>query len=94
MTDARGRWKAYFVSVGPPGPARGESHDRPTTARGHRHADAPYVLTVSEVVGAAGSDASTGLCVVEAEIRLTSEGPNEIAAEKPPSSCARPTPSR
>ncbi|MBW9209023.1 hypothetical protein KV100_05085 [Mumia sp. zg.B21] len=54
----------------------------------------PYVLTVSEVVGAAGSDASTGLSVVEAEIRLTSEGPNEIAAEKPPSSCARPTPSR
>ncbi|MBW9213634.1 hypothetical protein KV102_02155 [Mumia sp. zg.B53] len=52
------------------------------------------MLTVSEVVGAAGSDASTGLCVVEAEIRLTSEGPNEIAAEKPPSSCARPTPSR
>jgi len=45
----------------------------------------PYVLTVGEVVEAAGSDASSGLSVVEAEIRLTSEGPNEIAAEKPPS---------
>ena len=45
----------------------------------------PYVLTVSEVAAAAGSDATAGLTVVEAEIRLTSEGPNEIAAEKPPS---------
>ena len=45
----------------------------------------PYVLTAEEVVAAAGSDAVSGLARAEAASRLTSYGPNEIAAEKPPS---------
>ena len=45
----------------------------------------PYVLGAEEVVAAAGSDAVSGLTGAEAASRLSSYGPNEIAAEKPPS---------
>lgn len=45
----------------------------------------PYSLGADEVVTAAGSDATAGLSGSEAASRLSSYGPNEIAAEKPPS---------
>ena len=45
----------------------------------------PYALAADEVVAAAGSDAASGLAEAEAARRLSSYGPNEIAAEKPPS---------
>ncbi len=45
----------------------------------------PYVLTAEEVVAATSSDAVSGLTGAEAASRLTAYGPNEIAAEKPPS---------
>jgi Ca2+-transporting ATPase len=45
----------------------------------------PHALTADEVVAAAGSDAVSGLASAEAASRLSSYGPNEIAAEKPPS---------
>ena len=45
----------------------------------------PYLLTAEEVVAAIGSDAVSGLTGAEAASRLTAYGPNEIAAEKPPS---------
>ena len=38
-----------------------------------------------EVVAAAGSDADSGLSGAEAAQRLASYGPNEVAAEEPPS---------
>ncbi|HET6986389.1 MAG TPA: cation-transporting P-type ATPase [Kribbella sp.] len=44
-----------------------------------------YSLRTDEVVAAAGSDAVRGLSGTEAASRLSSHGPNEIAAEKPPS---------
>ncbi|TCN44125.1 Ca2+-transporting ATPase [Kribbella orskensis] len=44
-----------------------------------------YSLATDEVVAAAGSDAVSGLSGTEAASRLSSYGPNEIAAEKPPS---------
>ncbi len=44
-----------------------------------------YAMRTDEVVAAAGSDAVTGLSGTEAASRLSSYGPNEIAAEKPPS---------
>ncbi|MFI5694747.1 cation-translocating P-type ATPase [Kribbella sp. NPDC051586] len=46
---------------------------------------APYTLAAGMVVAAAGSDADEGLAGAEATNRLSSYGPNEIAAEKPPS---------
>ncbi|MEV0788948.1 cation-translocating P-type ATPase [Kribbella sp. NPDC050459] len=46
---------------------------------------APYALTPDAVVAAAGSDAGSGLSAAEAAQRLSSYGPNEIPAEKPPS---------
>ena len=45
----------------------------------------PYVLTAEDVVAATSSDAASGLTGAEAASRLTAYGPNEIAAEKPPS---------
>ncbi|MEU4288618.1 cation-translocating P-type ATPase [Kribbella sp. NPDC026596] len=45
----------------------------------------PYSLGTDEAVAAAGSDAVAGLTGTEAASRLASYGPNEIAAEKPPS---------
>ncbi|WP_328526520.1 cation-translocating P-type ATPase [Kribbella sp. NBC_00359] len=48
----------------------------------------PYVLSVDEVVAAAGSDAVSGLTGSEAGSRLSTYGANEIAAEKPPSAWA------
>jgi Ca2+-transporting ATPase len=48
----------------------------------------PYALTAEEVLAAAGSDAVAGLAGSEATSRLSSYGPNEIAAEKPPSAWA------
>lgn len=44
----------------------------------------PYVRTVEQVVASAGTDATRGLSAAEARARLLSHGPNEIAAEKPP----------
>ncbi|MET9316115.1 cation-translocating P-type ATPase [Kribbella sp. NPDC003505] len=46
---------------------------------------APYALTPDAVVLAAGSDTGSGLSAAEAARRLSSYGPNEIPAEKPPS---------
>lgn len=46
---------------------------------------APYALAAGAVVAAAGSDSSSGLSATEAAARLSSYGPNEIPAEKPPS---------
>jgi Ca2+-transporting ATPase len=48
----------------------------------------PYTYDAGEVVSAAGSDASSGLTVAEAETRLSTVGPNEITSEKPPSTWA------
>ncbi|MFC6149691.1 MULTISPECIES: cation-translocating P-type ATPase [Mumia] len=48
----------------------------------------PYALTAEEAVAAGGSDASTGLTAAEAAARLASYGPNQIAAEKPPTAWA------
>ena len=48
----------------------------------------PFASTVDEVLGGAGSDAASGLTATEAASRLASHGPNEIAAEKPPSAWA------
>ena len=45
----------------------------------------PYALAAADVVAGAGSDAASGLTASEAASRLASHGPNEIAAEKPPS---------
>ena len=45
----------------------------------------PYALAADEVVAAAGSDAGGGLSGAEAAQRLASYGPNEVAAEEPPS---------
>src|SRR6476620_1037240 len=45
----------------------------------------PYLLRAEEVVAATSSDAVSGLAAAEAASRLTAYGPNEIAAEKPPS---------
>ena len=45
----------------------------------------PFALSADEVVTAAGSDADSGLTGAEAASRLSTVGPNEIAAEKPPS---------
>ena len=44
----------------------------------------PFVLTVDEVLSAAGSDAGAGLTSADAASRLSTHGPNEIYAEKPP----------
>ncbi|MFI6676194.1 cation-translocating P-type ATPase [Kribbella sp. NPDC050470] len=46
---------------------------------------APYSLAAEAVVAAAGSDTGSGLSATEAAARLSSYGPNEIPAEKPPS---------
>ncbi|MET9270650.1 cation-translocating P-type ATPase [Kribbella sp. NPDC003557] len=46
---------------------------------------APYALAADAVVAAAGSDTGAGLSAAEAAQRLSSYGPNEIPAEKPPS---------
>ncbi|MEV6272216.1 cation-translocating P-type ATPase [Kribbella sp. NPDC051936] len=46
---------------------------------------APYALPPDAVVAAAGSDTGSGLSATEAAQRLSSYGPNEIPAEKPPS---------
>jgi len=46
---------------------------------------APYALAPDAVVAAAGSDTGSGLSAAEAARRLSSYGPNEIPAEKPPS---------
>ena len=48
----------------------------------------PYALPAADVVAAAGSDAASGLTEDEAASRLATYGPNEIAAEKPPSGWA------
>src|SRR6478672_8455265 len=45
----------------------------------------PYLLRAEEVVAATSSDAVSGLAAAEAASRLTAYGPNEIAAERPPS---------
>ena len=45
----------------------------------------PYCVSADEVLAGAGSDAESGLTRSEASSRLTSYGPNVIAAEKPPS---------
>ncbi len=45
----------------------------------------PYALPAEDVVAAAGSDTIIGLSATEAAGRLSTHGPNEIAAEKPPS---------
>jgi len=45
----------------------------------------PFALDADEVVAAAGSDADSGLSGTLAASRLTTFGPNAIAAEKPPS---------
>src|SRR5690349_10456170 len=45
----------------------------------------PYALAAEAVVAAAGSDADAGLAGAEATSRLSTYGPNQIAAEKPPS---------
>ncbi len=45
----------------------------------------PYALDAANVVAAAGSNVDSGLAGAEAASRLSSYGPNEIAAEKPPS---------
>jgi P-type Ca2+ transporter type 2C len=56
------------------------------TASSSTGTDGPaYSLTADEVVAAARSDAVAGLSGTEAANRLTTYGPNEIAAEKPPS---------
>ncbi|MFD1828004.1 cation-transporting P-type ATPase [Mumia zhuanghuii] len=67
-------WEQDFTDIGCIPPAAPETQTP------------PYVLSADKVVDAAGSDATTGLSVVEAELRLASYGPNEIAAEKPSSS--------
>ena len=45
----------------------------------------PFALDVADVLAAAGSNVDSGLAGAEAASRLSSYGPNEIAAEKPPS---------
>jgi Ca2+-transporting ATPase len=42
-----------------------------------------YQRTVQDVVGALGSDASSGLTAADARARLARDGPNELAAERP-----------
>lgn len=44
-----------------------------------------YALDAADVVSSVGSDAASGLTAVEAAVRLTTYGPNQITAEKPPS---------
>jgi Ca2+-transporting ATPase len=48
----------------------------------------PFALSADQVVAAAGSNADSGLAAGEAARRLSSHGPNEIAAEQPPSAWA------
>ena len=48
----------------------------------------PFALDAAEVVAAAGSDADSGLSSADAASRLSAHGPNEIAAERPPSGWA------
>jgi Ca2+-transporting ATPase len=48
----------------------------------------PYAREASDVVGAMGSDPSSGLTATEASTRLASGGPNAIAGEAPPSGWA------
>jgi Ca2+-transporting ATPase len=45
----------------------------------------PYALEAADVLGALGSDASSGLTGAEASARLARYGANEIAREQPPS---------
>ena len=45
----------------------------------------PYASAADEVVASAGSNAVSGLARAEVASRLSSYGPNEIAAERPPS---------
>ncbi|MEU8225702.1 cation-transporting P-type ATPase [Kribbella sp. NPDC048915] len=57
-----------------------------TTGNGHApYAKAPYALPATAVVRAAESHIDAGLTPGEAERRLSTYGPNEIPAEKPPS---------
>ncbi|MGZ8705329.1 MAG: cation-transporting P-type ATPase, partial [Aeromicrobium sp.] len=44
-----------------------------------------YALDAADVVSSVGSDVASGLTAVEAAVRLTTYGPNQITAEKPPS---------
>ena len=60
--------------TGTAGPSRAGAEETP-----------PYASAADEIVAAAGSDAVSGLARAEAASRLSSYGPNEIAAEKPPS---------
>src|SRR5262245_37000695 len=48
----------------------------------------PYARPADDVVTAQGSDVDRGLTADEAARRLATEGPNAIAAEKPPSAAA------
>ncbi len=48
-------------------------------------AQAPYLRAADDVVGALGSDVSNGLSGAEAARRLTTDGPNTIRSEAPPS---------
>ncbi|MGH1563301.1 cation-translocating P-type ATPase [Mumia sp. DW29H23] len=58
--------------------------DSDTAATAADTAPPAYALAAEDAVAQVGSDATTGLSSAEASARLASYGPNEIAAEKPP----------
>jgi P-type Ca2+ transporter type 2C len=62
-----------------------KSISRSTRMRPPGAPDAPYALPASEVCGALGVDAGTGLTEAEAARRLAADGPNRLRRERRPS---------